>query len=456
MTGNRTRAYVVDWQHLTRWDLKSARAAAFRAAHPSFQPLGNFIEEATEIVHAAREPDHDWPVYGVSNREGVSLSHVQKGAEFNAPYKRIRENWFFHNPTRANVGSLGRVPHVPSDAITSPEYQVWKIKRGLIPEFLEILIRLPFFLDLIDCHRVGAVKERLFVENLCEIPIPVLNEPQQRTIVAHWRKAQGEIAAARERVEKRKVDIDARFFSDLGLLSPDAVATRKALAVNWSDFLRWGVRFNQLRQGGADITLGKFPVVTLDSVLELVQYGTSEKANSTGEGVPVLRIGNIKDRTLDFSDLKHITLPQKTCQSLLLRGGDVLIIRTSGSRDLVGTCAVFRAAGEFIFASYLIRLRFNLAKVVPEFVAWFLNSPLGRQQVDAVSRQIMQSNINSDELRDLEIPLPPLPIQIQIMQRVTAGAQEIARERDTADCLANEINAEVESLILGTERLNGG
>lgn len=455
MTTNRTRAYVVDWRNLTRWDLKSARAAAFRAAHPSFQPLGDFVEEATEIVHAAKEPDHEWPVYGVSNREGIALSHVQKGAAFNAPYKRIRADWFFHNPTRANVGSLGRVPNVPSDAITSPEYQVWKIKRGLLPDFLEILIRLPFFLDLIDCHRVGAVKERLFVENLCEIPIPVLNEQEQRAVVIHWRKAQREIAAVRKRVEKRKTEIDSQFFSDLGLMSPDAVAMRKAIAVNWSDFLRWGVRFNQLRQGGADITRGKYPVVKLDSVLELVQYGTSEKANSAGEGIPVLRIGNIKDRTLDFSELKHIPLPRKTCESLLLRGGDVLIIRTSGSRDLVGTSAVFRAEGEFIFASYLIRLRFRTDKVVPEFVSWFLNSPLGRQQVDAVSRQIMQSNINSDELRDLEIPLPPLLVQNEIMRRVAAGSLEITRERIAADRLVDKINAEVEALILSTKTRDG-
>lgn len=369
MTAERTRAYVVDWQDLPRWDLKSARAAAFRTTHPSFQPLGNFVEEATEIVHAAREPDHAWPVYGVNNREGISFSHVQKGASFNAPYKRIREDWFFHNPTRANVGSLGRVPHVPKDAITSPEYQVWKIKRGLIPDFLEILIRMPFFLDLIECHRVGAVKERLFVENLCEIPVPVLDERTQRAIVVRWRKAQDEISAARQRVEKRKIAIDQHFFADLGLRSPDTVVTPKALAVWWKEFPRWGVRFNQLSQGGADILRGKYPIVELDSILEMVQYGTSEKANSTGGGIPVLRISNIKERTLELSELKHIPLPKKTVESLLLRDGDLLIIRTSGSRDLVGTCAVFRGEGDYVFASYLIRLRFDLSKVLSEFVS---------------------------------------------------------------------------------------
>src|SRR5258708_2829384 len=99
------RAFVLRWPELSRWDLKSARASAFRALHPDFRPLGDFIEEATEMVHQAREPTHSGRVYGVSNRHGVALSHHQRGKEFNSAYKQIRNDWFFHNPTRANVGS---------------------------------------------------------------------------------------------------------------------------------------------------------------------------------------------------------------------------------------------------------------------------------------------------------------------------------------------------------------
>src|SRR5437879_4366014 len=118
MSSNQQRCYVLQWSELLRWDLKSARAAAFRTAHPRFRPLGEFIEESTEIVHPSREPFHNWPVFGVNNRGGVSFSHMQLGNTFNSAYKRIRKDWFFHNPTRANVGSLGRVPEVPPDAIT--------------------------------------------------------------------------------------------------------------------------------------------------------------------------------------------------------------------------------------------------------------------------------------------------------------------------------------------------
>ena len=285
-----------------------------------------------------------------------------------------------------------------------------------------------------------------------EIPLPPLAE--QKAIVARWRKAEDEIAAARERVEKRKAMIDARFFADLGLRSPDAVAMPKAFAVWWEDFLRWGVGFNFLNQSGADLSRGKYPVVELGSFLDLVQYGTSEKANTTGDGVAVIRMNNVVDGELDLTHLKHLRMPKAEVEKLALKEGDILFNRTN-SKELVGKCAAFHAKGEFVFASYLIRVRPNPAKADADFLAYVINSSIGRQQIDALSRQIIgQANVNSKELRGLQIPLPPLTVQRQIMDRVSAGRQEIAREREAADRLGGEINAEVEALILGTKRVS--
>ena len=132
-----------------------------------------------------------------------------------------------------------------------------------------------------------------------------------------------------------------------------------------------------------------------------------------------------------------------------LADGDILIIRTSGSRDLVGTCGVYRGDRPAVFASYLIRLRVDQTKAVPEFISYFVNCPAGRQQVDGVSRQIMQNNINSEEIKGLRIPLPPLAIQKQLVAEVTAARALIAAERAAAAKLADDTAREVEEMILG-------
>ena len=111
---------------------------------------------------------------------------------------------------------------------------------------------------------------------------------------------------------------------------------------------------------------------------------------------------------------------------------------------------MFHEPIDCVFASYLIRVRTQPDQADPDFVVHILNGRIGRQQIDALSRQIFgQANVNSTELRSLRIPLPPLPVQRKLVERVTAARAEIARERAAADQLAQTVAAEVETLILG-------
>jgi hypothetical protein len=205
----RSRWLAVNWKDVQPWDVKTARAAAFRLALPTFRPMGHFVEESTEMVKPWEQGEKQWPVYGVNNKEGVVFSHYQKGKDFNAAYKRIREGWFFHNPTRSSVGSLGIVPAVPADAITSPEYQVWRIRQGLVPGYVATLVTTPFFIELIQFHRVGAVKQRLYVENLMSIRIPVLADADQYRIAQTREQALSRIAEAEHQTEEAEADVEA-------------------------------------------------------------------------------------------------------------------------------------------------------------------------------------------------------------------------------------------------------
>ena len=447
------RAFAAWWEDVDRWSVGSLRRASWHWPSSAIKKLANALERRNDRVDKGTfdlQPEHFVSLRFTGEVEQRELHGKEdfKGALFFA-----RAGDILYSKIDVRNGAIGIIPDAIPVATVTSEFPVYRIREGVaLSQYIQLVFRTDHFKRLINAMVSGASgRKRVQPDDLEQVEIPLPSLTEQATIVARWHKAQDEIASARGRVGKRIAAIDARFFADLGLRSPEQLAMPRAFAVFWEDFRRWGVRFNQLSQGGADITQGKYPVVELDSILDLVQYGTSEKANSTGKGVPVLRIGNIKNRALDVTDLKHIPLPAKALTGLLLQDGDVLIIRTSGSRDLVGTCAVFRGEGDYIFASYLIRLRFDITRVVPEFVSWFLNSLLGRQQVDAVSRQIMQNNINSEELRGLQIPLPPLAVQHKIMERVASGRAEIARERETAEKQSKAIDAEIEALILGTK-----
>jgi restriction endonuclease S subunit len=97
--------------------------------------------------------------------------------------------------------------------------------------------------------------------------------------------------------------------------------------------------------------------VSVDQIVACTQYGTSAKTDSLSSGLPVLRMGNLQDGTIDFSSLKYLPRTHQEFPNLLLQPGDVLFNRTN-SPELVGKAAVFPdGVGMASFASYLIRLR---------------------------------------------------------------------------------------------------
>lgn len=204
----RSRVFLANYKNTPQWDVKAGRAAAFITANPNFTRLGDHTEECTDIIKPWDEPEKEWPIYGVSNKEGVFLSSVQVGKDFNAPYKKIEKNWFFHNPTRANVGSLGIVPEVPEDALTSPEYQVWRLKDGFIPEFMALMLRTDYFLSLVAFNRVGGVKQRMYYSNLAEIRLPHIPQEVQENFAKQQTEALAKIQAAHEILEHRKKEIE--------------------------------------------------------------------------------------------------------------------------------------------------------------------------------------------------------------------------------------------------------
>ena len=157
---------------------------------------------------------------------------------------------------------------------------------------------------------------------------------------------------------------------------------------------------------------------TVEQVSFLVQYGTSAKASSDATGVPVLRMGNIREGSLDTTDLKYLPTGNPEVKKTLLDHGDLLFNRTN-SAELVGKSAVFKGeSSPASFASYLIRVSFGDG-FSSEFGCLYINSHLGRNYIARVrNQQVGQANVNGTKLAAMPIPLPPIAEQHRIVMEV--------------------------------------
>ncbi|MDE2683208.1 MAG: restriction endonuclease subunit S [Chloroflexota bacterium] len=172
---------------------------------------------------------------------------------------------------------------------------------------------------------------------------------------------------------------------------------------------------------------------TVEQLSLRIQYGTSRKASSDAEGVPVLRMGNIQEGALDFSDLKYLPSQDEEVEKTLLNPGDLVFNRTN-SPELVGKSAVYKESHpSACFASYLIRVAFPEA-CLPDYVCFFINSQHGRAYIAQVrSQQVGQANVNGTKLAAIPIPLPPLAEQWRIVAEVERQLSVMQQAEATVD-----------------------
>jgi len=176
-----------------------------------------------------------------------------------------------------------------------------------------------------------------------------------------------------------------------------------------------------------------------------VQYGSSAKTNDDSSGIPVLRMGNIVDGSLDLTKLKYLPRGHGEFPALLLEPGDILFNRTN-SAELVGKTAVYLGEpSPCSFASYLIRLR--ITGLRPQLFADYINSSLGREwAASVVSQQVGQANINGTKLRALRVPVMPHTIQEDLdswLISVRAAGRKITVEATRALALLDRLEQRI-------------
>lgn len=431
-----------------RWDVKFYNSK-LKTKYELIK-LGDFIDERSEKVKLSDDPEKFFKILKVSNKTGVSLSYEEQGKEFNQSYKKVYKGDIVYNPYRINVGSIGIVPKDCDGMFVSPAYVVFSVDedryRG---KLLEFILRASWYNPQIRAATAGSVRQNLTVDLLKDLQVPDIPLERQDTIINLIDTEKKYFEKANNLKQKIIKITDLKLYKMLGLDIDISSEKPKVMTVFWDHLERWGTRYNQNRLKGFDISQGIYPLVSIADIVNKTQYGTSKKAHEEELGIPVLRMNNIKKRFIEVDDLKYINISGSQLDSLLLKKGDILIIRTNGSRDLVGTSAVFDKDEQYIFASYLIRIQLDHQKANPYYVSWFINSQLGREQIELMSRQIMQNNINAEEIRSIVIPLPNLKVQNDIVSMID---RQVLRSRSVDMVLEKRkevFDGNMQSEILG-------
>jgi type I restriction enzyme S subunit len=191
----------------------------------------------------------------------------------------------------------------------------------------------------------------------------------------------------------------------------------------------------------------RYGTTSLGDLITGAGYGSSEKCDSERiEGaVPVLRIPNVVSEQIKLTDLKYAILSAHDQDRLMLAKGDVLVVRTNGSLNLVGRSAVVDELPEpMAFASYMIRLRLDQERILPEYAQRTLRHlRMAGRLVDFARTTAGQYNVSLGRLRSARIPVPPLSEQYGFVGKLDA----LQTEADALKCLQSQTATELDALM---------
>jgi type I restriction enzyme S subunit len=142
------------------------------------------------------------------------------------------------------------------------------------------------------------------------------------------------------------------------------------------------------------------------------QYGYTTKAAQEGN-IHLLRTTDITSGQINWNTVPFCLENPSYPEKYILKDGDIVISR-AGS---IGCSYLIKNPKYSVFASYLIR--FQCKEIIDQkFFKLFLKSPLYWQSISEKKLGIAVLNINATKLQDIDIPLPPLPEQHRIVEKI--------------------------------------
>ena len=206
-----------------------------------------------------------------------------------------------------------------------------------------------------------------------------------------------------------------------------------------------------------DSPLGRIPVewevADLDSWLLKKQYGISSSLSDVPVGVPVLRMNNLVEGEVDYSDLKYSD--NKDAKAVLLDDCDVLFNRTN-SIDNVGRTGIFRHSDQDVsFASYLVRLVPDSSQLHPEYLNLWLNDATNQIRVKRLATiGVQQANVNPTNLGSLLVAIPDnTKEQERIVKLVMQSAKALHDVRESLQKLRSIKTGLMQDLLTGKVRV---
>ncbi len=204
--------------------------------------------------------------------------------------------------------------------------------------------------------------------------------------------------------------------------TPNALVVEKAIIAKSGEYNLSGERYREVIASSTS-----WPLVPLSSICEF-RSGLWKGEKSPLRVVKILRNTNFtRDGRLNLDDVAEHPVEVKQLESRLLKYGDIILEKSGGGpTQPVGRVALFNVReGEYSYSNFTSRIRISASNANSEYVWRCLHRIYQTGQTERLQKQTSGiRNLDNPAYQQIQIPLPPLSVQKEIVEEIE-GYQKI-------------------------------
>lgn len=386
--------------------------------HYPFVKIGDVIRRNTTLVSIEDKTLYK-QITLKTNGGGAVLRDKKWGKDIGTKKQYLaKEGQFIMSKIDARNGAFGVVSKELNDAIVTGDFPLFDVDTKIInPVYLYLLSSTkPFVQYAQSCSRGTTNRQRIDIDAFLSLQIPLPSLEEQNKIVAAYNATIAQADNYVQQADDINDQIETYLKETLGVEQNNTSSSKNTIGkfiwlVHLKNITRWDVYNSQDNNynGTYDYWLLR------DLLISSPKYGAGYKAEKKRRDVRYIRITDINEDGSLNDDFASVA---KYDNQYLLKQNDFLIARTGNT---VGKTFLYdESIGKAIYAGYLIKFELDTNKVNPQYLLAYTKSSVYKTWIKNNMRISAQPNINSKQYEESPIIVPPLAVQNEIVDHISA------------------------------------
>jgi type I restriction enzyme M protein len=192
----------------------------------------------------------------------------------------------------------------------------------------------------------------------------------------------------------------------------------------------------------------KYPLVPLGKLVTFVSTGFSYKMSQLSDnGVPLFTLKSVKKDFFPSCETKFLKYETQTNEKNACLVGDILVAMKDKNREspILGRATIANKNG--IFSSDLVKVEIGSEKLLSsEYLFYLFRNETYINEIKRFSAGSIVKSISLDNIAAIKIPLPPLPVQKELVRELSRYEKLIASQTKAVNCFREKCRERVRSL----------